>query len=128
MLRLHLCPKHRSMYSLNFLCEVSDLIFSGNIFQIFRPSAIKLLSPLVAELRLLTNMMLGRTLAFSFDANMFFIKVGLRLLTVLKVSVVKFIILFISIENFYSFLVVFRSCCRMCENPDILCNILYRKK
>ena len=30
MLHLHLGPNHRSMYSLNFFYDVSDLIFSGS--------------------------------------------------------------------------------------------------
>ena len=48
-------------------------------------------------------MLLGRTLAFSFDVNIFFMKLGLRLLTVLKISVVKCLGLFISIEVFLLF-------------------------
>ena len=48
-------------------------------------------------------MLLGRTLAFSFDVNMFFMKLGLRLLTVLKISVAKFLSLFIFIEFFLLF-------------------------
>ena len=40
----HLGPNHRSMYSLNFSYDVSDLIFYGSAFQIFGPSVIKLLS------------------------------------------------------------------------------------
>ena len=48
-------------------------------------------------------MLLGQTLAFSFDLNMFFMKLGLGLLTVLKISVAKFLILFIFIEVFLLF-------------------------
>ena len=48
-------------------------------------------------------MLLGRTFAFSFDVNIFFMKLGLRLLTVLKISVAKFLSLFISIEGFLLF-------------------------
>ena len=44
MLHLQLGPNHRSMYSLNVLYDVSDLIFSGSAFQFFGPSVIKLLS------------------------------------------------------------------------------------
>ena len=45
MLHLQLGPNHRSMYSLNVLYDVSDLIFSGSSFRTFGPSFIKLLSP-----------------------------------------------------------------------------------
>ena len=48
-------------------------------------------------------MLLGRTLAFTFDVSTFFTKVGLRLLTVLKISVVRFLSLFISMEVFLLF-------------------------
>ena len=81
-------PNHRSMYSLNFLYDASDLIFSGSAFQIFRPSVIKLLSLQVAELA-----------KFSFDVNMFLIKLGLSLSTVLKISVAKNSILRITLRQ-----------------------------
>ena len=79
ILHLNLGPNHRSMYSLNFLYDVSDLIFSGSAFQIFVLSLIKLLSPQVVELKLLTTMLLRGILAFSFDENMSCMKLGLKL-------------------------------------------------
>ena len=81
-------PNHRSMYSLNFLYDASDLIFSGSAFQIFWPSVIKLLSLQVAELA-----------KFSADVNMFLIKLGLSLSTALKISVAKNSILRITLRQ-----------------------------
>ena len=43
-------------------------------------------------------MLLGLTLAFSFDVNKLSMKLGLRLLTFLKISVAKFLSLLIFIE------------------------------
>ena len=48
-------------------------------------------------------MLLGRALEFPFDVNMFFMKLGLKLLTILKISVVKFLSLLIFIEVFLLF-------------------------
>ena len=48
-------------------------------------------------------MLLQRTLAFSFDEIMFFMKLGLSLLTVLKIFVAKILSLFISVEVFLLF-------------------------
>ena len=53
-------------------------------------------------------MWLGRTLPFSFDVNVFFMKLGFTLLTVLKISLLlNFLVFSFSLRFCYFFLVMF---------------------
>ena len=75
-------------------------MFCGKAFQILGPNVARLLSPKVADLRALTKISLGLTLAFSFAENILFMKLKFTSFIVLNISKVQFLSLFISIDGF----------------------------
>ena len=77
---------HTFMYFLNLVIDAKDFTLKRSSFHIFRPKAIKLLSPYFEDLRCLTRMTKGLTLESLLGLNMFFMKLGLILLIVLKIS------------------------------------------
>ena len=52
---MHEGPDHKLTYSLNLLSDVTRFISVGSAFHIFGPKILKLLSPYVATLSLLTS-------------------------------------------------------------------------
>ena len=84
MLHLQVGPDHNLRYSLTLPKDASFLIFSGSLFHIFGPSAMRLLLPYFSVLRFLTSKSKGRTLELVLNVKIVFMKLGLSSLTVEK--------------------------------------------
>ena len=86
MLHLQIGPNHVLIYSLNSVIDVKDFTLEGSWFRIFRPKAIKPLSPYFVDFWCRTKKSLGLILRSLFGV---FMKLGLILLTILKNYIAK---------------------------------------